>query len=564
MSFFPPTPSPSFESPSRRSSPSKLYAVPFPATKPKMNDQPTAGPTFRLPLTDRELPPTPPVNERWSLSDSNLDGPPLPSTLSFTEPWVPQRPRRGRRPASVYPFDDPTYQPHRNYTGPTAQRHMVNDDTGDPQQLDVDLDAYSTTEFEGEDGVEDREPTLSFVTTSTVESSASTPSIDMSYGIRTETGDGKSPPEPRIRMRTTTGRTNAYSSAESSTVSGAFPYAYPENQMYHPHPPPLPILPNVYAAEHVGLGITGDDLVIPVRQHHSQIGSPNSNPPISPSTSFVHRPWRRDVVNRLRSDSASSSLTTTSVSTSDTIPSDSGASNSDCAAIYPQDAHHHADRLPWTQELSAEMRSEAVAMVDEGRGKMLDMEKLGEMGGIGALTEEVIGSLAGTCHLQPSECKLRHAGITHLLLPSCGSSLIPVLPSLLVVLAPSLVVLDISHNDLTYLPAGVQACVVLEELNVSGNPLRHVPPSIGGLVSLRMLVVDGCGLWSLSPEISQLTNLHTLCGKLRGCQDSSLCSSCHQPDGTNWYPCRLGYVSLTNWRPCALTTTPSQKSGSPS
>ena len=104
-------------------------------------------------------------------------------------------------------------------------------------------------------------------------------------------------------------------------------------------------------------------------------------------------------------------------------------------------------------------------------------------------------------------------GITHLLLPGCGSDLIPILPSLLSVLAPTLVVLDVSSNDLTFLPAGLHECTVLEELNVSGNPLRQLPSWISALVALRVLVVDQCHLQSLTPEIAQLSSLHTICGQ---------------------------------------------------
>lgn len=405
--FFPPTPAPSFEyvSPRRRPPPSVTTS---PNSKTRV---PIGPPAFLLSsgsrpsyhsVAERNLPPTPPVNDAFS-SEPPFDAEPTTSGLSFAEPEVPQRKRRGRRPASVYPApgEPSLYRPQRKYTDPTprTQKYVEaeNEETSDNQQLDVDLDVYSTTEYEGE-GLEDREPTLSFVTTSTLESTASTPSMGISYGFREDTEDGKPAAEPRIRMRTTAGRTNAYSSAESSTASGVYPYpAYPETHIFHPHPPPLPIVPNAYAlpAEHIGLGITGHDIVIPARQRDSQIVSPIARPPLSPSDSFVHRPWRRDVVNRLRSDSASSSLTTASASTSDTVASASGVSGLDYAAVYPHHVYQYTDRLSWEPETQTETRSEAVAMVDEGRGKILDMEKLNEMGGLQALTEEKIGSLGG-------------------------------------------------------------------------------------------------------------------------------------------------------------------------
>jgi len=416
----PPTPTPSFHSPSRRVSASNFHnfgALPVGTDKMRNDAQPVTGPSsgFRpIPraVPERDLPPTPPVNDVESsvnLSNNASDSTPMSSGLSFVEPSVPQRKRRGRRPPSVYPSpgEEPMYQTQRKYTDPTPRTHRYTEDEAeeptDSQQLDVDLDAYSTTGFEEEDGLEDREPTLSFVTTSTVESVTSTPSMGKSYGFQTETVGGKPELGPRIRMRTTAGRSNAYSSAESSMASGASSYhAYPENHVYYPHPPPLPVVPNAYAlaAEQVGLGITGHHLIISSRRSDPQLSSPNSHPPLSPSTSFVHRPWRRDVVNRLRSDSAASSVTIASVSTSDTAPSASGISASDRAVPYPYDSYQYSDRLPWEQDDSpVERQSEAIAMVDEGRGKILEIEKLNDMGGLESLTEESIGSLTGSSPL---------------------------------------------------------------------------------------------------------------------------------------------------------------------
>lgn len=102
-------------------------------------------------------------------------------------------------------------------------------------------------------------------------------------------------------------------------------------------------------------------------------------------------------------------------------------------------------------------------------------------------------------------------GITHLLLSRCGTGLVQVLPSLLAVLAPTLVVLDISHNAFTTLPDELRQCLSLEELNVSSNPLRSVPPFIGGLFNLRQVQLDQCTLQSLPVEMQDLMSLHTLC-----------------------------------------------------
>ena len=104
-------------------------------------------------------------------------------------------------------------------------------------------------------------------------------------------------------------------------------------------------------------------------------------------------------------------------------------------------------------------------------------------------------------------------GTTHLLLPSCGSEIVAILPDILAVVAPSLVVLDLSDNDLPSLPDAIQHSLSLEELNVSENPLRALPSWIGDLCSLRVLQVDGCQLQNLSVESGGLTNLHTICGE---------------------------------------------------
>ena len=478
MSFFPPTPTPSLESPFQRDSICKLQPLDMEPQNYKLSEYTEhsnfagSGNISRAahhPVLDRDLPPTPPTNEVESpieMDHPSFDHKPMSTALSFAEPSMPQRARKGRRPASVYPQPGtgPVYQIQRQYTEPNSRnRRYAEDevemsDTQDASaihQLDVDLDAYSTTDLDGEDDIEDREPTLSFVTTSTAESTASTPSIAMSYGYRNETVEGKPEPEPRIRMRATAGRTNAYSSAESSTASGAFSYyPYAEDQIFFPHPPPLPPAPltHVVPVEHVGLGITAHDTILPARHRDSQLVSPSSNPPPSPSTSFVHRPWQRDVLNRLRSDSASSSVTTASASSNNTVPSviDRGSHWLACGYVV----------VRWMYKL-----------------------------------------------IKP--------GITHLLLASCGSDIIPVLPSLLIVLASTLVVLDLSSNCLPSLPEGLQLCVYLEELNVSKNPLGYLPPLIEKLVALRVLVIDGCGMQNLTPEIAQLTNLHSLCGTSR-------------------------------------------------
>ena len=358
---FPPTPAPSIHS-------EKMF----------MNAE--AGPSSRL---SHSLPPTPPVN-----ADSEYDIV-SPTSLAFDEPTITQRPRRGRRPASVYPFagEEHVYQAQRKNTDRAAHQDS---DESDDQQLDVDLDAYSTTDFDIE---EDREPTLSFVTTSTVDSTAGTPaSIGGHYEFKPEHGMVKMEGEPRIRLRSSAGRANAYSSAESSMASNAYSYhGYADNTAYQP--PPLPALPSSYAdaADEVGLGITGHD-GLPNRQRDSvAASSPSTNAPISPSNSFAHRPWKRDVMTRLRSDSAASSMTTASASTEDSHHSVTAGSTSSHA--YPFAGY--AQNLPWERASYEQTAPEAVALVNEGKERIFDRETLEAMGGLDSLTDGNIASLRG-------------------------------------------------------------------------------------------------------------------------------------------------------------------------
>ncbi|WWC88473.1 uncharacterized protein L201_003384 [Kwoniella dendrophila CBS 6074] len=474
----PPTPTPSIHSPTRQNSCQDF--------KTMSTEQPIAGPSHGwrpYPNPPRhELPPTPPVHDDDDEQHDRRAGSAPSSSINFNEPNMPtRRVQPTRRPASAYPAQtaDKPHPPYRKYTDPTPHHRQYDQPT--THQLDVDLDAYSTTEFGTEEGMDEREPTLSFVTTSTLDSTASTPSMGVTYGYRNDSSEG----DGKIRMRQTAGRAHAYSSAESSMASGAYSgYGYAD-QIYNPHPPPLPHLPSNFTTpvEHVGLGISAD-----FPQRTPPVESPSSNPPLSPSHSFTHRPWKRDIVNRLRSNSASSSITTASCSTSDSGPSSSRIPPLDNAFTYTFDSFNS----PWEQP----PRAEAIAMVDEGRENILNVETIENMGGFSALTVDMIGSFAG---------------VTHLLLPSCGSHIISFLPSLLEILAPSLVALDISDNDLSFLPETLQNCTSLEELNVSGNPLRQIPAWIGDMIALRVLAVDSCGLQCLPAELAQLGGLHTLC-----------------------------------------------------
>lgn len=83
---------------------------------------------------------------------------------------------------------------------------------------------------------------------------------------------------------------------------------------------------------------------------------------------------------------------------------------------------------------------------------------------------------------------------------------------LLEAMSPTLLVVDLSDNDLAFLPESLQRCSLLEELNLGGNPLRKLPPWIGALTNLRMAMLDGCALQSLPREMAELRQMHTLCG----------------------------------------------------
>lgn len=373
---FPPTPAPSIHSAFDLETNKEMSGYTSPG---RVYDQ--SGPSFQQ--EPHYFPPTPP-----SLSDSPTRSDPpyphqLPNELHFTEGL---RNRRTRRPASVVTpintSDRPPFLPPRKYTDPTPRSRSFLEESEElsPQighQLDVDLDAYSTTDY---DEAESRAPTLSFVTTSTVESTTSTPPPGV-YGAFKADGDGK---EPRIRMRTTTGRANAYSSAESSMGSGAYSYhSYNNDHVYHPHPPPLPAIPLAYAQE-VGLGIGN----VPSRILTSPTETSSSGLPPSP-TSYQHRPWHRDVSKHIRNESASTSTTTTSGSNEDAVDT------SPDALGYHFNGYNLSEHIPWGGEAPEEKEARAILTVEEGRERIFDAARLRQMGGVGALTDEAMRSLAG-------------------------------------------------------------------------------------------------------------------------------------------------------------------------
>lgn len=248
----------------------------------------------------------------------------------------------------------------------------------------MDLDAYSAADFEADEDSPDRDPTLSFVTASTIDSVAGGPQVTTTYGHSSRMADAKGEQEPSLSMRSTSGRATTYSSAESSTGSGAFSYHTYSDHIYTP-PPPLPQVPDGYnSSDSPGMAA---DYPIP-RSNADQSHARQIRPPLSPSHSFTHRPWKRDIVNRLRSDSASSAFTAASVSTDNSAASSSRIPLPDAAYHYAYDDF----TLPYEQE---QAEPEALAMIKEGREKLLNMEKIEAMGGAEALGDSVICSLAG-------------------------------------------------------------------------------------------------------------------------------------------------------------------------
>lgn len=472
---FPPTPASSIPSPTDAS-----FSHTQHFDKISMYPQPPntslPGPS-KYSLPSRDLPPTPPADDPTEFRQLSLsDGP------------VPQRDRIGRRSLSVSaPGDEEViaFTPPRKLTDPhphgAMQFHPHQHQHPPHQRLDVDLDS-SSTEYD-----DSREPTLSFVTSSTNESTTGTPSL----GGYKQDGEGSSnggerEREPRIRTRSTVGRSTAYSSAESS---GAYSYHACENQVFHPHPPPLPTIQQPFN-ERIGLGIS---------QPHKDHGVPSVVPPTADA--FGHRPWQ-SAVNRLRSTSNASSSTEASNS--------SQGYNSSLQHY----EYHYNEVLPWEIQQAQDNEPEAVTMVEEGRERTLDTAKLSEMGGLAALTDDKIASLSGMrrlTHTLPTRVTLTIIGVTHLLLSGCEAELVQLLPNLLAVLAPTLVVLDISHNAFTTLPDELKQCLSLEELNVTANPLRSIPPFIGGLFNLRQIQLDQCTLQALPIEMQNLASLHTLC-----------------------------------------------------
>ena len=354
--IFPPTPASSLPSPSTDGNPYKDHFDKITHMYPQAGPSST---TFVPPA--RDLPPTPPADEMDDMRQ-----------LSLADAPVSQRNRPGRRPFSIAAAstDDEAHHafpPPRKLTDPSPQAigagsTLFHHQTPSRQPLDVNLDAYAT------DFDDSRAPTLSFVTSSATESITGTPLVSNckhdGEAASTSSGDR----EPRIRTRSTAGRSTAYSSAESS---GAYSYHVYENPVFHPHPPPLPAAPSGYNSR-VGLGLSSTS-------KGGEAGTSASTP-----ESFGHRPWQSDVVNRLRSISNASASSEASV-----------ASSQDYSSSIRHYNYHYNEALPWEIQQAQDNQPEAVTMVEEGRERRFDMDRLEAMGGLSALTGDNISSLSG-------------------------------------------------------------------------------------------------------------------------------------------------------------------------
>jgi len=154
----------------------------------------------------------------------------------------------------------------------------------------------------------------------------------------------------------------------------------------------------------------------------------------------------------------------------------------------------------------------AVALVEDGRSLIVDVERIARWGGIESLRRRLESETNGDIDGGVIE---EFTGATHVLLPnmSLSEDVHGLLSALLPIISSTLVVLDVSTCCLDALPQALSRCLVLEELNVSGNPLASLPSWLGQLSSLRVLVVDGCNLKQLPIEMMNSRNLHTICAR---------------------------------------------------
>lgn len=174
-----------------------------------------------------------------------------------------------------------------------------------------------------------------------------------------------------------------------------------------------------------------------------------------------------------------------------------------------------------------ELEGHAVGLVEDGKSRIIDAERMASWGGVTRVTERlsnegegqfdggVIEEFDGKYYGMIASIADGVVGATHLLLShvGLGEQVIDLLTVLLPVVASTLVVLDVSNNLLLDLPPSLARCHALEELNLSENPVLVMPTWIGELTNLRMVMADGCGLKTLPAELAKARLLHTICGE---------------------------------------------------
>ncbi|KAJ3131004.1 hypothetical protein HK100_007004 [Physocladia obscura] len=139
-------------------------------------------------------------------------------------------------------------------------------------------------------------------------------------------------------------------------------------------------------------------------------------------------------------------------------------------------------------------------------------------------------------HLPPSVGLLRSC--THLTLPAAGLS--RVIPDEISALSTSLIVLDLSENNLSgCIPDAISALVNLRRLKLNSNNLEgSIPPSLGSLINLRDLYLSKNNLSGSIPiELFQLRSLELL-----SLYSNSL-NGTLPPAISNWS--RLKYLALS-------------------
>ena len=174
-----------------------------------------------------------------------------------------------------------------------------------------------------------------------------------------------------------------------------------------------------------------------------------------------------------------------------------------------------------------ELEGNAVGLVEDGKSRIIDAERMTSWGGVTRVTERlrnesegqfdggIIEEFDGELMKMAANIVNGCTGATHLLLShvGLGEQVIDLLSVLLPVVASTLVVLDISNNLLLDLPPSLARCHSLEELNISENPVLVLPSWAGELINLRMVMADGCGLKTLPAELAKARMLHTICGE---------------------------------------------------